>query len=95
VVEAQGPLLSVPLYGLDGQPLTKAADAAARFMAEDVELIAEDASRTGLPPTVVDARVSPPVVRQIGALPSAYVDAVLMMSIRRRRWGRRSSGPRP
>jgi tRNA A37 threonylcarbamoyladenosine synthetase subunit TsaC/SUA5/YrdC len=95
VVEAQGPLLSVPLYGLDGQPLTRVSDAVARFMAEDVELVAEDASRRGLPPTVVDARLSPPVVRLTGALPDAYVDAVLMMSVRRRRWGRRGGGPRP
>jgi hypothetical protein len=36
-------------------------------------------------PTVVDCRVSPPVVRRVGELPEAYVDAVLLMAARRRR----------
>ena len=48
-------------------------------------LVLDGGTRQGPGPTVVDCRVSPPVVRQVGALPESYIDAVLLLAAQRRK----------
>jgi L-threonylcarbamoyladenylate synthase len=80
---AAGPLVVRPLRGPDGLPVVDPYGVGDRI---DVALIVDGGVCRGPGSTVVDCTVSPPAVRQVGALPESFVDAALMMSARRRRW---------
>jgi tRNA A37 threonylcarbamoyladenosine synthetase subunit TsaC/SUA5/YrdC len=87
------PLLVCALRRPDGTPIVDPAEIGARFTSTDLALIVDGGISRGLGPTVVDCTDSPPVVRHVGALPEAYVDAALMMGHRRRKWFGRRSDP--
>lgn len=57
-----------------------------QFRDSDLSLIVDGGTRGGPGPTVVDCRVSPPVVLRVGEFPATYVDAALVMGARRRKW---------
>ena len=87
-----GPLAAVQPRR-DGVPCTTAEEMRAQFAPSGLALVLDAGTSQGPGPTVVDCRVSPPVVRQVGELPEAYVEAVLFMAAgRRRRWGFFTSG---
>jgi tRNA A37 threonylcarbamoyladenosine synthetase subunit TsaC/SUA5/YrdC len=86
-----GPLLVWPLVGEAG-PVHDAAGASelgagAGFR---LALVLDGGRCVGPPPTLVDGRVDPPVVRRVGALPETFVQGALLMAGRRRRWPARS-----
>jgi L-threonylcarbamoyladenylate synthase len=81
-----GPLAWATLCRADGQPIATADEAAVLLLDEDVALVLDGGPRRGPGPTVVDCTVSPPVVREVGALPASYVEAALMMGRRKRSW---------
>jgi L-threonylcarbamoyladenylate synthase len=83
-----GPLVTASLRSPDGQPLTTVDDVITRLSGTGVVLVADGGTCDGQGPTVLDCTVSPLVVRYEGALPSQFVDAVLFMGARRRRWSR-------
>ena len=85
------PLMVCALQRPDGAPLVDPAEVEVRLTASDVALIVDGGVCRGPGLTVVDCRMSPPVVSHVGALPESYVDAALMMGNRRRRlFARRS-----
>jgi tRNA A37 threonylcarbamoyladenosine synthetase subunit TsaC/SUA5/YrdC len=79
-----GPLAAVPARR-GGDPCTTAEEVRALGVGSGLALVLDGGTWAGPGPTVVDCRVSPPVVRQVGELPEAYVDAVLLMAARRRK----------
>ena len=87
------PLMVCALQRPDGAPLVDPAEVEVRLTASDVALIVDGGVCRGPGPTVVDCRMSPPVVSHVGALPESYVDAALMMGNRRRRLFARRSKP--
>jgi L-threonylcarbamoyladenylate synthase len=89
-----GPLALAPLRGADGEPLLLSAeDLGASLGDSDVAFVVDGGARGGPGPTVVDCTVSPPTVRRVGALPESYVEAALLMGLRRRSRFARRSGP--
>lgn len=88
---AVGPLLVWPLVGEAG-PVHDAAGAAEQGAGPGIPLalVLDGGQCAGLPPTLVDGRVNPPVVRRVGALPETFVQGALLMAGRRRRWPARS-----
>jgi L-threonylcarbamoyladenylate synthase len=87
------PLLACALRRPDGTPVVDPAEVGARFTSADVALIVDGGICRGAGPTVVDCTVSPPTVCHVGALPEHFVDAALMMGLRRRKWFGRRPGP--
>jgi tRNA A37 threonylcarbamoyladenosine synthetase subunit TsaC/SUA5/YrdC len=87
------PLMVCALQRPHGAPLVDPAEVEVRLTASDVALIVDGGVCRGPGPTVVDCRMSPPVVSHVGALPESYVDAALMMGNRRRRLFTRRSKP--
>ena len=79
-----GPL-AVVMPRLDGAALTTAEAVRARFAPVGSVLVLDGGTRQGPGPTIVDCRVSPPVVLRVGELPEAYIDGVLLMAARRRK----------
>ena len=79
-----GPL-AVVLPGVGGAPCRTAREVQSRFAPAGLALVLGGGVRQGPGPTVVDCRVSPPVVRRVGELPEAYIDGVLLMAARRRK----------
>jgi tRNA A37 threonylcarbamoyladenosine synthetase subunit TsaC/SUA5/YrdC len=79
-----GPWLSVAL------DLSSAAEVMARFSASEVSCVVDGGRCEGRAATVVDCRMSPPLVREEGVLPGAFIEATSMMASRRRRslWSR-------
>jgi L-threonylcarbamoyladenylate synthase len=69
----------------DGSPLATAEEVRSRFASTGLALILNGGTCQGPGPTEVDCLVSPPVVRRVGELPEAYIDAVLLMAARRRK----------
>jgi L-threonylcarbamoyladenylate synthase len=88
-----GPLALVELRRADGEPLLSAAEVGAHVGAHDVAFVVDGGPCRGPGPTVVDCTVSPPTVHRVGALPESYVEAALLMGLRRRSWFARRPGP--
>jgi tRNA A37 threonylcarbamoyladenosine synthetase subunit TsaC/SUA5/YrdC len=84
-----GPLVMAAAYGADGQPLADPDAVRSAWDATDVALVVDGGTRQGPGPSVLDCRVSPPVVYEVGALPGPYIEAALIMG-GRRRWLSRS-----
>jgi tRNA A37 threonylcarbamoyladenosine synthetase subunit TsaC/SUA5/YrdC len=82
----EGPLLVLPL------DVASAAEAAARWAGGQVACVVDGGPRRGPGPTVVDCRLSPPQVREEGALPASFIEAALLMANRRRGLWARISG---
>jgi tRNA A37 threonylcarbamoyladenosine synthetase subunit TsaC/SUA5/YrdC len=81
-----GPLAVTPLLHADGQAILTLEEVRSRLAGSSVALVVDGGTCNAPRPTVVDCTVMPPTVRQVGALPESYVDAALMMGLRRRRW---------
>ncbi len=79
----QGPWRTVPLR------FTEAEEVAQAFRAEDVAVVVDGGSRQGLPPTLVDATVTPIRVLREGALPASFIEGTMLMSTRRRLFSRK------
>jgi tRNA A37 threonylcarbamoyladenosine synthetase subunit TsaC/SUA5/YrdC len=79
-----GPLAAVPARR-GGDLCATAEEVRSLGAGSGLALVLDGGRCEGPGPTVVDCRVSPPVVRRVGELPEAYVDAVLLMAARRRR----------
>ena len=94
ICRAAGPLATVAAR-VGGSPLTTAEGVRSHYHAA-VALVLDGGPCQGPGPTVVDCRVSPPLVRP-GAVPEAYIDAVLLMAARRRKrfWSRSARGRAP
>jgi L-threonylcarbamoyladenylate synthase len=88
-----GPLAIVTLRGADGEPLLSVNEVGARLIDQDVAFVVDGGPRGGLGPTVVDCTVSPPTVHRVGALPESYVEAALLMGLRRRSWFAKRTRP--
>jgi len=88
-----GPLAIVTLRGDDGEPLLEANEVGRRLIDQDVAFVVDGGRRRGLGPTVVDCTVSPPKVHRVGALPESYVEAALLMGLRRRSWFAKRTRP--
>jgi tRNA A37 threonylcarbamoyladenosine synthetase subunit TsaC/SUA5/YrdC len=84
ICRRSGPLAAV-LPRRDGSPCTTAEEVRALGALYGLALVLDGGPCQGPGPTLVDCRVSPPLVRQVGELPEAYVDAVLLMAARRRK----------
>jgi tRNA A37 threonylcarbamoyladenosine synthetase subunit TsaC/SUA5/YrdC len=87
-----GPLAVVALRRADGEPFLSADEVGAHLTDQDVAFVVDGGLRRGPGPTVVDCTVSPPTVHRVGALPESYVEAALLMGLRRRSWFARRSG---
>ena len=79
----QGPWRTVPLR------FNEAEEVAHAFGAGDVALVVDGGRREGLPPTVVDATVTPIRVLREGALPTSFIEGTMLMSTRRRLFSRK------
>jgi L-threonylcarbamoyladenylate synthase len=89
-----GPLALAPLLGADEEPLLLSAEDLGAYLGDsDVAFVVDGGARGGPGPTVVDCTVSPPTVQRVGALPESYVEAALLMGLRRRSRFARRSGP--
>jgi L-threonylcarbamoyladenylate synthase len=77
-----GPWRTVPLR------FTEAAEVAQALDAADVVLVVDGGRRDGLPPTLVDATVSPIRVLREGALRASFIEGTMLMSTRRRLFSR-------
>jgi tRNA A37 threonylcarbamoyladenosine synthetase subunit TsaC/SUA5/YrdC len=84
VCRRSGPLAAV-VPRRDGIPYSTAEEVRALGATTGLSVVLDGGTCTGPGPTLVDCRVSPPVVRQVGELPEAYVDAVLLMAARRKK----------
>jgi L-threonylcarbamoyladenylate synthase len=84
-----GPLVMVAAHGADGRPLTDPERVRSAFNATEVALVVDGGTREGPGPSVLDCRVTPPVVFEVGALPRTYIEAALIVG-GRRRWRSRS-----
>ena len=73
-----GPWRTAPLVYAD------AAEVAQAFDAGDVACVLDGGRRDGLPPTQVDATVSPLRIFREGALPASFVEGAVLMNARRR-----------
>jgi L-threonylcarbamoyladenylate synthase len=73
-----GPWVSVPL------DLSSTPEVVARCAASELSCVVEGGRCSGRTATVVDCRMSPPLVREEGVLPAAFIEAAAMMSNRRR-----------
>jgi L-threonylcarbamoyladenylate synthase len=87
-----GPLAMVALRQADGEPLLSAEEVGTHLIDQDVAFVVDGGLRRGAGPTVVDCTVSPPTVQHVGALPESYVEAALLMGLRRRSWFTKASG---
>jgi tRNA A37 threonylcarbamoyladenosine synthetase subunit TsaC/SUA5/YrdC len=87
-----GPLVTRPLRRPDGTAVVDPQEIGVWVTAGDVALIVDGGVCRGTGPTLVDCTVSPPVVRQVGALPESFVEGSLLMGVRRRRWFSGRSG---
>jgi tRNA A37 threonylcarbamoyladenosine synthetase subunit TsaC/SUA5/YrdC len=83
-----GPLVMAAACDSSGQPLRDAEGLRARFSGTEVALVVDGGTLEGLGPSLLDCRVSPPAIRQEGALPSTYIEAALMVGGRRKRRSR-------
>jgi L-threonylcarbamoyladenylate synthase len=81
-----GPLAVIALHGADGEPLVTADEVCRQLTDEDVAFVVDGGPRRGPGSTLVDCTTSPPEVRRPGALPESYVEAALLMGVRRRSW---------
>jgi L-threonylcarbamoyladenylate synthase len=88
-----GPLAMVALLRPDGEPLLSAEEVGAQLIDQDVAYVLDGGLRRSPCPTVVDCTVSPPTVHHVGALPESYVEAALLMGVRRRSWFAKRSRP--
>jgi L-threonylcarbamoyladenylate synthase len=88
-----GPLAVVALRRADGAALLSADEVGPHLIDQDVAFVVDGGPCHGPGPTVVDCTVSPPTVHRVGALPESYVEAALLMAVRRRSWFARRSGP--
>jgi tRNA A37 threonylcarbamoyladenosine synthetase subunit TsaC/SUA5/YrdC len=79
-----GPWRTVPLRFNEPEEVARA------FGAEDVALVVDGGRREGLPPTVVDATVTPIRVLREGALPNSFIEGTMLMSTRRRLFSRKN-----
>ncbi len=77
-----GPWRTVPLS------FTEASEVAEAFAATDVAVVVDGGRRDGPPSTLVDATVSPVRVLREGALPASFIEGTMLMSTRRRLFGR-------
>ena len=88
ICRQSGPLAVVPVRRSDGSLCLTAEDLRAHVRPSAVSLVLNAGTCRGPGPTVVDCRISPPVVRRVGELPEAYVEGVLLMAAgRRKRFG--------
>lgn len=78
----QGPWRTVPLSFSGPDEVSRAFDRV------DVALVVDGGRRDGVPPTLVDATVSPIRVLREGALPASFIEGTMLMSTRRRLFGR-------
>jgi tRNA A37 threonylcarbamoyladenosine synthetase subunit TsaC/SUA5/YrdC len=85
----KGPLVMVAAHGADGRPLTDPERVRSAFDATEVALVVDGGTCEGPGPSVLDCRVAPPVVFEVGALPRTYIEAALIVG-GRRRWRSRS-----
>jgi L-threonylcarbamoyladenylate synthase len=83
-----GPWRVIPLGSTD------AASTAEAFAGGVVAAVVEGGVRSGPPPTLVDATVTPPRILREGALPASFIEGTLLMSTRRRPWVRARRPPR-
>lgn len=82
-----GPLAVTTLRRADGSTLVSAGEVRAQLEGdEEVPFVLDGGLRRGPSTTVVDCSVSPPGVRRVGALPESFVEAALLMGVRKRRW---------
>jgi L-threonylcarbamoyladenylate synthase len=88
-----GPLAVVTLRRAGGEPLLSVDEVGAHLIDQDVAFVVDGGPCRGPGPTVLDCTVSPPTVHRVGALPESYVEAALLMAVRRRSWFARRSGP--
>lgn len=79
----QGPWRTVPLR------FTEAQDVVRAFRAQDVAVVVDGGTRDGLPPTVLDATVTPIKFMREGLLPASFIQGTMMMSARRKLFARR------
>jgi L-threonylcarbamoyladenylate synthase len=89
-----GPLALTELRRPGGQPVRSVADVLSLPGGARLTLVVDGGPCEGPGPTVVDCRVSPPRVAQVGAVPEAHLDAALLMGSLRRRWARATRPPR-
>jgi tRNA A37 threonylcarbamoyladenosine synthetase subunit TsaC/SUA5/YrdC len=85
----KGPLVMAAAHGADGRPLTDPAQVRSAFDATEVALVVDGGKCEGPGPSVLDCRVTPPAVFEVGALPRTYIEAALLVG-GRRRWMSRS-----
>jgi L-threonylcarbamoyladenylate synthase len=85
----KGPLVMAAAHGVDGRPLTDPERVRSTFDATEVAFVVDGGLREGPGPSVLDCRVTPPVVFEVGALPQTYIEAALIVG-GRRRWMSRS-----
>jgi tRNA A37 threonylcarbamoyladenosine synthetase subunit TsaC/SUA5/YrdC len=85
----KGPLVLAAAHGADGRPLTDPELVQSAFNATEVALVVDGGTCEGPGPSVLDCRVSPPAVFEVGALPRTYIEAALLVG-GRRRWMSRS-----
>ena len=85
----KGPLVMAAAHGADGRPLTDPELVRSAFNATEVALVVDGGTCEGPGPSVLDCRVTPPVVFEVGALPRTYIEAALIVG-GRRRWMSRS-----
>jgi L-threonylcarbamoyladenylate synthase len=74
---------------------TSAEDVASRFSAAEIALVVDGGTCRGPGMTVVDCRMTPPLVRHVGALPEQYIEAALLMGTGRRKWFSSAGTPPP
>jgi tRNA A37 threonylcarbamoyladenosine synthetase subunit TsaC/SUA5/YrdC len=91
---SSGPLVLCGLRNVRGQPVTDVAEVRGQIGADAISLVVDGGTwHGGLAPTVVDCTHTPPVITEVGALPSSYIEAALLMAARRKRgWGSRAFG---
>jgi len=86
-----GPLAMTAARRPDLSKLTTAEEVRSHYAHGAIAFVLDGGTCAGPGPTVVDCRVTPPVVTP-GVLPEAYIHAVLLMAARRRkRFGSRIS----
>jgi tRNA A37 threonylcarbamoyladenosine synthetase subunit TsaC/SUA5/YrdC len=82
-----GPWRTVPLR------FTEPAEVAQAFRAADVAVVVDGGQREGLPPTVIDATLTPIRVLREGALPTSFIEGTMLMSTRRKLFSRTKRAP--
>ena len=83
----RGPWRMVPLH------YNEATEVARAYDVSDVAFVIDGGRREGLRPTIVDATTSPLRVTCEGALPQSFIEASLLMSMRRRLFPRTKRPP--